>query len=369
MTGPRARRRPRVAALAGVLLLTGAARAWAASEAPLINAHVRVIRAEGSDPVILEISNRTRAELRAAGLDAAIVDCAAGDAGCAEPRLNAGAIREAVVRTARAGEDTVTEVKVAARSLSAPPLVLRLIVGPDSSDRDDAATLAVRAAELVQSALLQAQAAASSTSPAPLSPPPVPSLPEAITYDFEQPRVLPPPADGTGWFVGGGGALLASADGLGRAAGVMLRGGYAGLGWPGLGLSLMVAAPVLASDLQFPEGRVAVSQELAAAQASWHFAFSPSALQPRLRAGVGVYHIGARGIPEQVSFVGTTAQAWLPMASVGAGVAIPASRALLLFAEAEAVLVYPYPQLLVLSQRVGGGLPSLLICLGADWIL
>lgn len=346
------------AALASALVLAGAARSWAASEGSAVKARVRVVRAEGADPIILEISNRTRAELGAAGLDAAIVDCAGNDVLCAEPHPIAGAVREAVVTTARAGEDTVTEVRVAAASASERPLVLRLIVAGDSSDRDDAATLAVRAAELVQSALLQAQA----------PPAPSPSQPEAITYDFEQPRVPPPAAAGTGWFVGGGGALLASADGLGPAGGLMLRGGYAGLRWPGLGLGLMVAAPALAADLHFPEGRVAVRQELAAAQAWWRFAWQ-SALQPRVNVGAGVYHLTARGTAERTDVVGGTTEVWAAMASAGAGIGLRAADALLLFVEAEAVLVYPFPELLVAGQRTGGGRPSLLLCLGADWLL
>src|SRR5260370_9618398 len=133
----------------------------------------------------------------------------------------------AVVSTARAGAETVTEVKVAAPGI-AWPLVLGLTVGADSADRDDPATLAVRASELVQSALLQAGA-----SPVEVLRSAPPAAPDTIAYDFEQPHEQPAAVGGTGWFVAGGGALLGSADGFGAGVGRLLRGGAARRCGPG----------------------------------------------------------------------------------------------------------------------------------------
>ncbi|HEX3696779.1 MAG TPA: hypothetical protein VH374_15470 [Polyangia bacterium] len=134
-------------AAAAALLLQASPRAHAA-RAP----QIRVVRAEGADPIILEIANRTRAELTAAGLDVTIIDCPRDDARCSGAVPAVDDTPRVVVTTRRYARATVTEVNVAARD--APPLVLRLLVGADAADHDDPATLAVPAATLCVSGRL-----------------------------------------------------------------------------------------------------------------------------------------------------------------------------------------------------------------------
>jgi hypothetical protein len=325
-------------------------------------AHVNVIRSEGADAIILEITNRTRAELIAAGIDAAIVDCPRAvdcrdeDAWAVMPP---GDGQRAVVTTERDGDRTVTEVKVATLA-PAEPLVLRLAVGADSADHDDPPTLAVRAAELVRSALLQASVPAPATATAPAS------APAAITYDFELPRRETAVVGGVGWFAGVGGAILDSRDGLGTAYGLVLRGGYSGLRWPGLTLAVVVAAPSLAAELHFDDGKVVVRQELAAAQVGLRFR-TWARLQPRVSLGAGAYHVVARGIAEpQTGYVGTSSALWTAMVTAGGGAAFVLTDGFTVFADVQAVFAFPHPSFAVGWQRARGADPSLLASLGIE---
>jgi hypothetical protein len=342
-----------VAVVAGWLFLAVVPRSSAARPA-----HVNVIRAEGADAIILEITNRTRAELIAAGIDAAIVDCPRavdcrdGDAWAVMPP---GDGQRAVVTTERDGDQTITVVKVGAAAAAAP-LVLRMAVGADSADHDDPPTLAVRAAELVRSALLQS----SGPAPAPAS------GPSAITYDFELPRRDTAVVGGVGWFAGIGGAILDSRGGLGTAYGLVLRGGYSGLRWPGLTVAVLVAAPSLAADLHFDDGKVAVRQELAAAQAGLRFR-TWARLQPRISVGAGAYHVVARGITEpQTGFVGTSSALWTAMLAAGGGAAFVLTDGFAVFADVQAVFAFPYPAFTVGWQRARGADPALLASLGVE---
>ncbi|HXI54759.1 MAG TPA: hypothetical protein VNO55_01785 [Polyangia bacterium] len=343
------------AVVAGCLLMAVVPRSSAARPA-----HVNVIRSEGADAIILEITNRTRAELIAAGIDAAIVDCPRAadcrdrDVGAAPPP---GDGQRAVVTTERDGDQTVTEVKVATLAAAAP-LVLRLAVGADSADHDDPPTLAVRAAELVRSALLQASGPAPATAPV--------SAPPAISYDFELPRRETAVVGGVGWFAGVGGAILDSRDGLGTAYGLVLRGGYSGLRWPGLTVAVLVAAPSLAAELHFDDGKVAVRQELAAAQAGLRFR-TWARLQPRISLGAGAYHVVARGIAEpQTGYVGTTSALWTAILTAGGGAAFVLTDGFIVFADLQAVVAFPYPSFAVGWQRARGADPSFLASLGIE---
>ncbi|HEY2899541.1 MAG TPA: hypothetical protein VGL59_03115 [Polyangia bacterium] len=341
-----------VLAVAAALSLQASPRGVAA-QAP----QIRVIRAEGADPIILEIANRTRAELTAAGLDATIIDCPHDDARCTGPAPPGDGAPRVVVTTARYRRATVTEVKVAAPD--GPPLLLRLVVDADAADHDEPATLAVRAAELVRSALLQAGAFAR-----PAMPRSAPST-EAITYDFEQPRQEPLPVGAAGWFAGVGAAMLGSADGFGTAYGVALRGGYSGLGWPGLAAAILVAAPALAATQHFDGGSVTLRQELAAAQVSLRFRWR-ARLQPRLQAGAGVYHLMAQGTTDPGSlYVGRSVGLRMPMATVGGGVTFAVDDRLTVFADGQALLMKK-PVLLLGWQQIGGGGPSFLFSAGIE---
>jgi hypothetical protein len=326
-------------------------------------AHVSVVRAEGADSIIQEITNRTRAELTAAGLDAAIVDCSAGDAGCGDAApVAAGGGARAVVTTARDGQDTVTEVKVAAPA-QASPLVLRLTVGVESADYDDPATLAVRAAELVRSALLQAEA------PAPPPPPPPHSSSEEISYDFEQPRQQAQAASGSGWFVGAAAAMLGAIGGFSPGFGPALRGGYAGTRWPALAVGVWLAAPVWSADLSFRDGHVILRQEVAALQASWRFR-AGSRLQPRLSLGAGIYHLTALVVAVPGSpFLGNDASVWEPMVSTGGGAAFMVTRRMAFFVEVQAIFVRMAPDLVADGQPIGGAAePSFLVSTGVEHV-
>ena len=338
--------------LVACALLLAAAPAWAARP-PQIN----VIRTEGADPIILEITNRTRAELTAAGLDATIVDCFRGDASCAGVVAATDGTPHAVVMTARDGEGTMTEVKVAAALQDVSPLVLRMAVGAESADRDDPATLAVRAAELVRSALWQAGAPVRAS---------LPAASEEITYDFEQPQETSPVESGVGWFAGAGAALLGTTDGFGTAYGLALRGGYSGLHWPGLAVALSVAAPAFSAGHRFDAGRVTLRQELAAAQASLRFRLG-ARLQPRMTMGGGIYHLAARGVSDPGSlFVGRSVAIWALMVTAGGGAAFILSDRLGLFVDAQAVFVPDHPELLVGWAQIGGGTPSFLLSTGVE---
>lgn len=345
-------RRAGRAALAGLLALASGAPAGAVGA----SARVRVVRADDADAILREASNRTRAELSAAGLDAAIVDCARADDRCGALPSPAGDALDAVVATTRAGDQTITEVTVVC-PVAAPPLILRLTVGPESADRDDPATLAVRAAELVQSALLQARLPLPAPRPAPPS--------DAITYDFEQPHDHPVGGGAAGWFVGGGGAMLGGIDGFGPAFGLALRAGYAGVHWPALTVAATLAAPALGADVRFDQGRVALRQELAAAQAALRFR-PRRRLQPWLSLGGGVYHLTARGIPDGAAFVGQSASIWSAMLSLGGGAAVRIGDAVSLFGELQAIVVDRYPTLMIDGRSIDARHPSFLLSMGLE---
>ncbi len=349
------------AVLASRAALLGAYFLTATPEATPAPARVVVIRPETADLDLLEIANRTRGELAGASIEVGLVECPAADADCAEletPSVAASGVA-AVVFTVRTDFETTSEVRV--RAAGGALLVRRLIVTDPAAAAEAPAVTAVRVAELVRAALLEA------TEPRREPPAAPPTLP-TLSFDFETPPLPVARERSTGWFIGGGGALLGSPAGLATAYGVMLRAGYVGVRWPNLTVAGLLAAQALGRDLRSADGKVETRQELGALELSWRWRWR-AAWQPRVLMGIGAYHLQARGIASGwTTFPGAEGALWTALFSAGGGLVRSLPDGFSLFGDAQLVLLRPSPVIVYSDRRAGGGNPSLLLALGVQRI-
>jgi len=341
MTPPVARRFA-VVGLAFGFVLTSSAVAHAADPPP-----VAVVRQPDADAVMVEVANRTQAELSASGFGAIMKDCARPAPDCLSLIAVETQVRLASVATFRDGAETVTEVRVTGNARS--PVVRRVSIPQAAGGVDEAPVLAIRAVELVRATLLQSEAAASAAA--------VPVAPAVDTARSGE----PPPAvtAAVGWSIGGGGALLESAHGFSAAYALLLRAGYRGEN--GLSGALVVAGPGFTFDQSTSSGAVRIRQELVAVELAYSFRRS-APIQPRLALGVGAHHVEVR--PNDGTLP-TEASAFTVLASAGAGVLAIMGKYVALFFDAQAIFTEPdADDLLRGGARMRLGSPSLLMSLG-----
>lgn len=334
----------RAVGVALVLALTTPPRALAADHPP-----VAVMKHQDADPVMVEVANRTQAELSASGFAAIMKDCARPASDCLSLIAAQPHGRLVGVATFRDGEQIATEVRVTGGGRA--PAARRVSVQQNAAGPDEAAILAIRAVELVRALLLQTEVAA-----------PVVKVADPPAVDATRSSGPPPEVTAAvGWSIGGGGALLESTHGFSAAYALLLRAGYRGAG--GLSGALMVAGPGFTFDQSTSSGAVRIRQELVALELGYAFR-RDKPIQPRLTLGLGAHHVDVRPadgrpLPEAIAFT--------VLASAGAGVLAIMGTYVALFFDAQAIFTEPNADDLVRGgARMRIGSPSLLMSLGVQ---
>ncbi|HET6280691.1 MAG TPA: hypothetical protein VFH73_06995 [Polyangia bacterium] len=335
-------RRPGLVALVIALALMSGAVAHAADPP-----QVAVVRQPDADPVMVEVANRTQAELSASGFGAVMKDCARPAPDCLSLIAALPGPRSVGVATFRDGDQTTTEVRVNDRAR--PAVLRRASIPRDAGGADEAPVLAIRAVELVRATLLQADAAAA-------------VVPSSVSPVVDATRASGPPPEVTatvGWSIGGGGALLESVHGFSAAYALLLRAGYRGEN--GLSGAMVVAGPGFTFDQATSSGVVRVRQELVALELGYSFRRS-APIQPRVAIGIGAHHIDVRltdgASPGQASTFNL-------LASAGVGVLAILGTYVALFFDAQAIFTEPDRQYVIQNgAQLRFGSPSLLLSLG-----
>ncbi len=379
------RARRRTVALCLVVAGLGGARALAAgTTAPDTTpdgalTRITVVRPAGGDADLVEIATRAWAELTASGVAATLLDCPAAADSCQTEPPPPG-VKAITLATFRRPGETITEATLRVADHDRPIMRRSVIVG-DGAVADPKVT-AIRAVELIDAMLIEADSASI------LAPPSRPR--PAVADDDERPghhlkrkieltdlgddplleqRINPRPFVPAGWSMGVGGAFLKGFGGMSGALGLLARGGY--VGRQGLGMNALVA--VATSDAATPtlDGNLTLLQELAAIELTCRF-LQRARLSPYMVLGGGAYHARASwgGGPE-TSFVrtspSTASTVWALLFSGGVGAGLALGPELSLFVEARAVLAAPSVQVFDnQAHALTTANPSLLLSLGVQ---
>ncbi|WP_437839405.1 hypothetical protein [Sorangium sp. So ce1153] len=349
------------------------ARAEAAPPAPPQEAapaasRVAIVEADADDPLVREAATRLRAELGAAGFEVVSVPRARdadarprdGDARAALERAarDEGAFAAAAIFRSRAGAtadlwivDRVTQ-KTVVRTVE--------VAGAAAPS-----VMAVRAVELLQASLLEANLLTS-------RPPPgggaagsvaVPDDVRRWMAPVRRQAAADPAAERPGMLAGigveAGLAALQSTGGIGPALGPALRlsygGGAAGGGVlpAGLAARLTFAGPTLAPALGDARalGTVSVRQEMALLEAVWALE-TGGAVSPVLSAGVGGFHLFISGDPLP-PLRSATGEVWSVAAALGAGAGLRVTERAALLLDAHAIFAEPRAVVTLGGERLG----------------
>ncbi|XXT23275.1 hypothetical protein WME94_17210 [Sorangium sp. So ce429] len=345
------------------------ARAAAAPPAPSQEAaaaasRVAIVEADADDPLVREAATRLRAELGAAGFEVVSVPPARdGDARDVRAALeraarDEGAFAAAAIFRSRAGAtadlwivDRVTQ-KTVVRTVE--------VAGAAAPS-----VMAVRAVELLQASLLEANLLAS-------RPPPGGAAADSVAVPDDVRRWMAPvrrqaaadpAAERPGMLAGigveAGLAALQSTGGIGPALGPALRlsygGGAAGGGVlpAGLAARLTFAGPTLAPALGDARalGTVSVRQEVALLEAVWALE-TGGAVSPVLSAGVGGFHLFVSGDPLP-PLRSATGEVWSVAAALGAGAGLRVTERAALLLDAHAIFAEPRAVVTLGGERLG----------------
>ncbi|WP_437666169.1 hypothetical protein [Sorangium sp. So ce1182] len=362
----------RVSPLLTWLLLAPAlapAQAAAAPPAPSQEAaaaasRVAIVEADADDPLVREAATRLRAELGAAGFEVVSVPRARdGDmrdvrAALERAARDEGAFAAAAIFRSRAGAtadlwivDRVTQ-KTVVRTVE--------VAGAAAPS-----VMAVRAVELLQASLLEANLLAS-------RPPPEGAAADSVAVPDDVRRWMAPvrrqaaadpAAERPGLLAGIGVEVgltaLQSAGGIGPALGPALRlsygGGAAGGGVlpAGLAARLTFAGPTLAPALGDARalGTVSVRQEMALLEAVWALE-TGGAVSPVLSAGVGGFHLFVSGDPLP-PLRSATGEVWSVAAALGAGAGLRVTERAALLLDAHAIFAEPRAVVTLGGERLG----------------
>ncbi|WP_437310302.1 hypothetical protein [Sorangium sp. So ce388] len=355
------------------------ARAEAAPPAPPQEAapaasRVAIVEADADDPLVREAATRLRAELGAAGFEVVSVprarDADARDVRAALERAarDEGAFAAAALFRSRAGAtadlwivDRVTQ-KTVVRTVE--------VAGAAAPS-----VMAVRAVELLQASLLEANLLASRPSPGGAAADSV-AVPDDVRRWMAPVRrqaAADPAAERPGMLAGigveAGLAALQSTGGVGPALGPALRlsygGGAAGGGVlpAGLAARLTFAGPTLAPALEGALGTVSVRQEMALLEAVWALE-TGGAVSPVLSAGVGGFHLFISGDPLP-PLRSATGEVWSVAAALGAGAGLRVTERAALLLDAHAIFAEPRAVVTLGGERLGSaGRPTIAGFLG-----
>ncbi|WP_438010087.1 hypothetical protein WME89_16360 [Sorangium sp. So ce321] len=323
---------------------------------------VAIVEADADDPLVREAATRLRAELGAAGFEVVSVPKARdGDmrdvrAALERAARDEGAFAAAAIFRSRAGAtadlwivDRVTQ-KTVVRTVE--------VAGAAAPS-----VMAVRAVELLQASLLEANLLAS-------RPPPGGAAADSVAVPDDVRRWMAPvrrqaaadpAAERPGLLAGigveAGLTALQSAGGIGPALGPALRlsygGGAAGGGVlpAGLAARLTFAGPTLAPALEGALGTVSVRQEMALLEAVWALE-TGGAVSPVLSAGVGGFHLFVSGDPRP-PLRSATGEVWSVAAALGAGAGLRVTERAALLLDAHAIFAEPRAVVTLGGERLG----------------
>ncbi|WP_437626163.1 hypothetical protein [Sorangium sp. So ce1151] len=333
-------------------------------EAAAAASRVAIVEADADDPLVREAATRLRAELGAAGFEVVSVPRARdGDmrdvrAALERAARDEGAFAAAAIFRSRAGAtadlwivDRVTQ-KTVVRTVE--------VAGAAAPS-----VMAVRAVELLQASLLEANLLAS-------RPPPEGAAADSVAVPDDVRRWMAPvrrqaaadpAAERPGLLAGigveAGLTVLQSAGGIGPALGPALRlsyGGGAASGGAlpaGLAARLTFAGPTLAPALGDARalGTVSVRQEMALLEAVWALE-TGGAVSPVLSAGVGGFHLFVSGDPLP-PLRSATGEVWSVAAALGAGAGLRVTERAALLLDAHAIFAEPRAVVTLGGERLG----------------
>ncbi|WP_437490633.1 hypothetical protein WME75_14070 [Sorangium sp. So ce1014] len=333
-------------------------------EAAAAASRVVIVEADADDPLVREAATRLRAELGAAGFEVVRVPRARrGDAHDARDALeraaqDEGAFAAAAIFRSRAGAtadlwivDRVTQktvVRTVEVSGAAAPSVM-----------------AVRAVELLQASLLEANLLSTR------APPEGAAGGERVAVPDDVRRWMAPvrrqagadPAAARAGMLAGVGVeaglvALLSADGIGPALGPALRlsygagaGGGGGALPAGLAARLTFAGPALGPALEGVLGTVSVRQEMALLEAVWALE-TGTAVSPVLSAGLGGFHLFISGDPLP-PLRSATGEVWSIAATFGGGAGLRLTERAALLLDAHAIFAEPRAVVTLGGERLG----------------
>ncbi|WP_437680947.1 hypothetical protein [Sorangium sp. So ce131] len=335
---------------------------------------VAIVEVDADDALVREAATRLRAELGAAGFEVVhIPRPPGGDLRAALDRAaeEAGAFAAAAISRSRAGAtadlwivDRVTQ-KTVVRTVE--------VAGAAAPS-----VMAVRAVELLQASLLEANLLAARSPPdgaAGAADAGRVDVPDDVARWMEPARRqagMAPAAPRIGMFAGfgveAGVTALLSAGGIGPALGPALRlsygagadggagaGGSAGAGGAGLpsGLAarLTFAGPALGPALEGELGTVSVRQEMALLEAVWALE-TEGAVSPVLSAGVGGAHLFISGDPLP-PLRSATGEVWSIAAALGAGAGVRVTDRAALLLDVHAIFAQPRAVVTLGGERLG----------------
>ncbi|WP_438029264.1 hypothetical protein [Sorangium sp. So ce233] len=320
---------------------------------------VAILEADADDALVREAATRLKAELGAAGFEVVIVPLEReGDVRAALERAaqDEGAFAAAAIFRSRAGAtadlwivDRVTQ-KTVVRTVE--------VAGAAAPS-----VMAVRAVELLQASLLEANLLASRARPGGAAGGGV-AVPDDVQRWMAPVRrqaAEDPSAGRPGMFAGvgveAGIAALQSAGGVGPSLGPALRlsygGGPTGSGVlpAGLAARLTFAGPTLGPALEGALGTVSVRQEMAFLEAVWAFE-TGGAVSPVLSAGLGGFHLFISGDPLP-PLRSATGEVWSVAATLGAGAGLRLTERAALLLDVHAIVAEPRAVVTLGGERLG----------------
>ncbi|WP_437736897.1 hypothetical protein [Sorangium sp. So ce1335] len=363
-------------------------------EAPAAASRVAIVEADADDPLVREAATRLKAELGAAGFEVVVVPRAGGgDVRAALERAaqDEGAFAAAAIFRSRAGAaadlwivDRVTQ-KTVVRTVE--------VAGAAAPS-----VMAVRAVELLQASLLEANLLASRARPDGGADGGGAAVPDDVRRWMAPVRrqaAADPAAARPGMFAGlgveAGLVALLSAGGIGPALGPALRlsygtaadggsaadggagadggtgadgagadgagaggtgaGGTGGVLPAGLAARLTFAGPALAPALEGALGTVSVRQEMAFLEAVWA-PETGGAVSPVLSAGVGGFHLFISGDPLP-PLRSATGEVWSVAATLGAGAGLRLTDRAALLLDVHAIVAEPRAVVTLGGERLG----------------
>ncbi|AUX41690.1 hypothetical protein SOCE26_031120 [Sorangium cellulosum] len=344
-------------------------------EAAATASRVALVEVDADDALVREAATRLRAELGAAGFEVVHIPRPPGGelrAALDRAAEEAGAFAAAAISRSRAGAtadlwivDRVTQ-KTVVRTVE--------VAGAAAPS-----VMAVRAVELLQASLLEANLLAARSPPggaasaAGAGGVDVPDDVERWMEPARRQAGVAPAAPRVGMFAGfgveAGVTALLSAGGIGPALGPALRlsygagadGGAAagggagaggGVGLPsGLAARLTFAGPALGPALEGELGTVSVRQEMALLEVVWALE-TGGAVSPVLSAGVGGVHLFISGDPLP-PLRSATGEVWSIAAALGAGAGVRVTDRAALLVDVHAIFAQPRAVVTLGGERLG----------------
>ena len=329
-----ARGRGAIVAIVCVAWLRSVAVATAASAPPAPSIRVAVTpAAPGEDPIVIEAVNRLPFEL--------------ADVGFVTPESDDERPADFIIGIARIRAQMVVSV-TAARPRGANAL-LRTVALTDvaGGGTDQAATIAIRAVEILRATILQVSAAAAPTAP-----------PAGVR--------APPAATGRAsseWAIGAGSAVLQSFRGFGTALGFSAHASLRPRPW--LSLEVAAAAPILQADVSAPDGSATIQQESLGAGIRYRFR-AAHRVRPSVSLSGGVYHVSVDGHARAGAAVSSGLTA--PFAAPAIGVMLAVGESFAWQLQAEALFVQRAPFVIIGGADAGhAGRPLMLVTLEIEW--